>query len=444
MNIGVIGTGYVGLVQGVMLAEAGMNVLCMDIDPNKIDLLKQGQCPIYEPGLSDMLKKNMQAGRLHFTVNMEETVDKSEVIFIAVGTPQEEDGSADLQYVMKVVKEIAQYMKEYKVLVTKSTVPVGTGKKIKSLVQQILKERSCNFDFDIVSNPEFLREGKAVRDCSNPDRIIIGSENERAKQTMKNIYDVFNINQTPFVFTNIETAELIKYASNAFLAVKISYINELALLAEKVGADIQVVAKAMGMDGRISPKFLHAGPGYGGSCFPKDTKAIVKIAENNDVEMKVIQSAIDANTKQKQKMVEKIVNAMSEDGDLSGKTIAVLGLSFKPETDDMREAPSIDIIHGLVKCGAKIQAFCPEGMKEAEWRLKDIDSSIKYMGSEYDAAKDSDAIVIVTEWFQFRSLDLKRIHNNMKDYYFFDLRNCYTKKRDLLKDFSYYCVGIGK
>ena len=444
MNIGVIGTGYVGLVQGVILAEAGMNVICMDVDKKKIETLKAGNSPIYEPGLNEMINKNLRAERIAFTTDMQETVDQSEVIFIAVGTPQDEDGSADLHYVINAAKDIASHMKDYKVIVTKSTVPVGTGQKIKKVVKDTLLENKIETEFDIVSNPEFLREGKAIRDCSNPDRIVIGTESERARTIMENLYDVFNINKTPFVFTNIETSELIKYASNAFLAVKISYINELALLAEKVGADIQVVASAMGMDGRISPKFLHAGPGYGGSCFPKDTRAIVKIAEDYDTEMKVIQSAIDANEKQKQKMVEKIINGMSPDGNLKGKTIAILGLSFKPETDDMREAPSIDIIRGLVKHGAMIQAFCPEGMKEAEWRFEDIDPCIKYMNNEYDAAKGADALVIVTEWFQFRSLDLERIHRNMKDYYFFDLRNCYVKKRKSLQDFHYYCVGIGE
>ena len=268
MNIGIVGTGYVGLVQGVILSEFGMRVTCMDISEEKINLLKGGECPIFEPGLGEMLNRNLKAGRIHFTTSMEEVVETSKVIFIAVGTPAQEDGSADLHYVMDVAKEIGSYMKEYKVIVDKSTVPVGTGRLVKEAVAEELRKRELEIDFDVVSNPEFLREGKAIRDCTNPDRIVIGSDSEQAKRIMKHIYDVFNVNQTPLVFTNLETAEMIKYASNAFLAVKISFINEMALLAEQVGADVQEIAKAMGMDGRISPKFLHAGPGYGGSCFP--------------------------------------------------------------------------------------------------------------------------------------------------------------------------------
>ncbi len=443
MNIGIIGTGYVGLVQGVILADLGMPVLCMDIDKEKIDLLKSGTSPVYEPGLNELLTKNIRAGRLRFTADMEKTVTGCDVIFIAVGTPQDEDGSADLRYVTEAVSAIARYMDSYKVIVTKSTVPVGTGRKMKALIAQKLEERGLTCGFDIVSNPEFLREGKAVHDCANPDRIVIGTETERARKIMKGLYDVFNINHTPFIFTGIETAELIKYASNAFLAVKISYINEMALLAEKTGADIQTVARAMGMDGRISPKFLHAGPGYGGSCFPKDTRAVVRIAENNGVEMKVIRAAIDANEKQKEKMVEKIVSEISGDNNLSGRTIAVLGLSFKPDTGDMREAPALDIIRGLVKAGASIRAYCPAGMEEAAWRFKDIRESISYTENEYEAAEGADALVILTEWSQFRNLNLDEIHKKMKDYYFFDLRNCYAKKRELLKDFHYYGVGQG-
>lgn len=440
MKIGIIGTGYVGLVQGVILSDFGMDVLCMDVSEEKINLLKNGESPIYEPGLSEMMLKNIKAGRLHFTTSVKETVENCKVIFIAVGTPAQEDGSADLHYVMDVAKEIGTYINGYKVVVDKSTVPVGTGKKVKEVIKNIMKERNVNFEFDVVSNPEFLREGKAIRDCGYPDRIVIGTDDERAQKIMKEIYDVFTINQTPFVFTNIETAEMIKYASNAFLAVKISFINEMALLAEKIGANVQEIAKAMGMDGRISPKFLHAGPGYGGSCFPKDTKAIVKIGIENDVELKVIKSAIEANEKQKYKMVEKIIEKM--DG-VKDKTITILGLSFKPETDDMRDAPALDIIKELVKNGARIQAYCPEGMKEAQWRLKDIDKSIKYMINEYDAAKGANALVIMTEWAQFRAMDLERIYNNMEEHYFFDLRNVYSKKRDLMKKFKYYGVGIG-
>lgn len=445
MRIGIIGTGYVGLVQGVVLSEFGLNVVCMDVSDEKINKLKKGESPIYEPGLQEILQKNIKLNRIMFTSDINEMVHKSDVIFIAVGTPSSEDGSADLKYVLQAAKDIAINMNEYKVIVTKSTVPVGTGKRIKEIIETILRERQVNFDFDVVSNPEFLREGKAIKDCSNPDRIVIGiePESERAKKMMGDIYGLFNVNQPPIIYTNIETAEMIKYASNAFLAVKISFINEMALLTEKVGADVQEVARAMGMDGRISPKFLHAGPGYGGSCFPKDTKAIVDIAKQYDEEMKVIQAAIDANEKQKKKMVDKIISEMSNNGRLDNMIIGVLGLSFKPETDDMREAPSIEIITGLVKAGAKIQAFCPQGMMESKWRLKHLGKSISYMENEYDASGGANAIVIITEWAQFRGLDLYKIKYNMSDNYFFDLRNVYAKKRtEMNKLFKYNAVGI--
>ncbi len=440
MNIGIVGTGYVGLVQGVVLSEFGLKVTCMDISEDKIKNLKCGKSPIYEPGLEEILKKNIENKRLFFTADIKEIVSDSDVIFIAVGTPSNEDGSADLHYVIEAAKSIALHMNDYKVIVTKSTVPVGTGQKIKRVVDDILRDRNVDCSFDIVSNPEFLREGKAIKDFSNPDRIIIGSETEKAKKIMSDIYGLFNINQPPIVYTNIETAEMIKYASNAFLAVKISFINEIALLAEKVGANVQEIARAMGMDGRISPKFLHAGPGYGGSCFPKDTRAIVNIAQEHDEEMMVISAAIKANEKQKNKMVEKIINVM---GDVSGKTVGILGLSFKPETDDMREAPSIDIIRGLVKNGASIQAYCPQGVKEAKWRLQDIEKNIKYMADEYEVSKNADAIVLITEWVQFRGLDLDKINSTMKDNYFFDLRNVFAKKEDeISRKFKYYGVGI--
>lgn len=444
MNIGIIGTGYVGLVQGVVLSDFGMNVLCMDISEEKIQLLKRGISPIYEPGLSELIQKNINAGRLKFTTNLNQTVENSEVIFIAVGTPAQEDGSADLHYVMEVAHKISLCMNSYKVIVNKSTVPVGTGEKVKNIIQQELDLRGSNISFDVVSNPEFLREGKAIRDCTNPDRIVIGSDSEKATEMMKQVYDVFNINQTPIVFTNIETAEMIKYASNAFLAVKISYINEMALLADKVNADIQSISKAMGMDGRISPKFLHAGPGYGGSCFPKDTKAIVEIGKRYGIEMKVIAAAIEANEKQKKYMIDKISTAMDKDKNLEGKIITILGLSFKPETDDMRDAPSLDIIQGLISYGAHIQAYCPEGMKEAQWRLQHLNNKIIYCNNEYEAVSGADALVIVTEWYQFRAMDLKRIRSNMRENYFFDLRNVYSKKRELLGEFKYYGVGIGE
>lgn len=438
MKIGVVGTGYVGLVQGIIMSEFGLNVICMDVSEEKINSLKNGIVPIYEPGLKELLEKNMKAERIEFTTDMKYTTENSDVIFIAVGTPPALDGSADLHFVLDVAKNIGKYMNDYKVIVDKSTVPVGTGKLVRETIQKELDERKLDFEFDIVSNPEFLREGKAVGDCLRPDRVVIGTESEKAKEIMKKVYDVLFINETPFVFTNIETAEMIKYASNAFLAVKISFINEIALLAEKVGANTQEIAKAMGKDGRISPKFLHCGPGYGGSCFPKDTKAIVDIAKKHGEDMYVIKAAIDANEKQKRKMVEKIVEKMNG---VEGKHIAVLGLSFKPDTDDMRDAPSIDIIRGLVKAGAKIQAYCPEGMKEARWRLENCENSITYCADEYSAVNEADAVVLMTEWNQFRGMNLEKVKERMSGKFYFDLRNIYTKDSRVKELFEYYPVG---
>ena len=438
MKIGVVGTGYVGLVQGVIMAEFGLNVICMDVSEEKINSLKNGGIPIYEPGLKELLEKNMKAERIEFTTDMKYTTENSDVIFIAVGTPPALDGSADLHFVLEVATNIGKYMNGYKVVVDKSTVPVGTGKLVRETIQKELNNRKLDYEFDIVSNPEFLREGKAVGDCLRPDRVVIGTESERAKEIMKKVYDVLFINETPFVFTNIETAEMIKYASNAFLAVKISFINEISLLAEKVGANTQEIAKAMGKDGRISPKFLHCGPGYGGSCFPKDTKAIVDIAKKYGEDMYVIKAAIDANEKQKRKMVEKIIDKMEG---VEGKHIAILGLSFKPDTDDMREAPSLDIIRGLVEAGAKIQAYCPEGMKEARWRLEDCENSITYCADEYSVVNEADAVVLMTEWNQFRGMNLDKVRARMKGDFYFDLRNVYTRNTHIREEFKYFPIG---
>ena len=438
MRIGVVGTGYVGLVQGVIMAEFGLNVICMDISEEKINSLKNGVVPIYEPGLKELLEKNMKAERIEFTTDMKYVTENSDVIFIAVGTPPALDGSADLHFVLEVATNIGKYMNGYKVVVDKSTVPVGTGKVVRETIQKELDSRNLDYEFDIVSNPEFLREGKAVGDCLRPDRVVIGTESERAKEIMKKVYDVLFINETPFVFTNIETAEMIKYASNAFLAVKISFINEISLLAEKVGANTQEIAKAMGKDGRISPKFLHCGPGYGGSCFPKDTKAIVDIAKKYGEDMYVIKAAIDANEKQKRKMVEKIIDKMEG---VEGKHIAILGLSFKPDTDDMREAPSLDIIRGLVQAGAKIQAYCPEGMKEARWRLEDCENSITYCADEYSVVNEADAVVLMTKWNQFRGMNLDKVRARMKGNFYFDLRNVYARNTHIREEFKYFPIG---
>lgn len=438
MKISIVGTGYVGLVQGAVMADFGAEVICMDVNKERIKDLNEDKIPIFEPGLKEVILKNKKAKRIEFTTDIKYAVEKSQVIFIAVGTPANEDGSADLEYVLQVAENIGKYINEYKVIVDKSTVPVGTGKQVREIIEKELEKRGKKIEFDIVSNPEFLREGKALGDCQRPDRVVIGTDSVKAREIMKKVYDVLYINETPFLFTNLETAELIKYASNAFLAVKISFINEIALLAEKVGANTQEIARSMGMDGRISPKFLHCGPGYGGSCFPKDTKAIVSIGKKYGEDMYVIQAAIDANEKQKRKVIEKIEDKMQG---VKGKTIGVLGLSFKPDTDDMRDAPSIDIIRGLVKLGAKIHAYCPEGMKEAKWRLEDCEKSIIYCDDEYSMANDVDGIVLMTEWNQFRGMDMKKIKDRMRDNFYFDLRNIHTKDKIVREIFKYYPVG---
>lgn len=440
MKIGIVGSGYVGLVTGTCLADFGCNILCMDSDKKKITMLKEGKVPIYEPGLDDLMERNIYYKRLFFSDDIKETVENCDVIFIAVGTPSMEDGSADLKYVLSVAKDIGKHMNSYKVIVDKSTVPVGTGSIVKKTIREEIEKRGKNIDFDIVSNPEFLREGKAIHDFTHPDRVVIGSESEKAANIMREVYRVLYINQTPFTFTNIETAEMIKYASNAFLAVKISFINEMSLISEKVGADVQEIARTMGMDGRISPKFLHAGPGYGGSCFPKDTRAIVDTAIKNGEEFMVVSAAVKANEKQKMKMVGKISSQLKT---LKNKTIAILGLTFKPDTDDMRESPALVIIPELIKKGANIRAFCPQGITESKWRLKDFENNITYCKDEYHAAEDADALVILTEWNQFRGMNLEKIREKMKGNDFLDLRNIYSRDGNIRDVFNYQGVGLG-
>jgi len=385
-NIAVIGTGYVGLVTGVGLADFGNKVICVDIDKAKIDMLNRGQIPIYEPGLKEILDKNVREGRLSFSTDIANTIQKSEVIFIGVGTPPKENGEADLSYVESAIESIAKNLNNYKVIVTKSTVPIGTNCWIKKKII----EKSGKTNFDVISNPEFLREGKAVHDFFHPDRVVIGYDSEKAKEIMKDVYRSLYLIETPFVFCNLETAELIKYASNAFLATKITFINQIANLCEAVGADVHIVAKAMGMDGRISPKFLHPGPGYGGSCFPKDTKALVQIGKKHGVNMSLVNEVIRANEEQKRRMVTKLEKIL---GDLKEKTIGILGLAFKAETDDMRESPAIVIINELLKKGAKIKAHDPQAEENAR---KVFGDSIKYYDNEYKVLKDIDALVILT------------------------------------------------
>ncbi|MBM4140895.1 MAG: UDP-glucose/GDP-mannose dehydrogenase family protein [Nitrospira sp.] len=436
MHIGIIGTGYVGLVTGACFAEFGLFVTCLDKDEKKIKSLKKGKVPFYEPGLEELVQRNLKEGRLTFTTDVAEAVDSSLVIFIAVGTPPRGDGSADLKYIEDVAKEIAANLNGYKVIVTKSTVPVGTGDRIREIVSKNLKKQ---VHFDIVSNPEFLREGAAIEDFMRPNRVVIGvdpesSSGQQAIAIMKDLYKPLYLIETPFVITNIKTAELIKYASNSFLATKISFINEMANLCEKIGADVHMVAKGMGLDMRIGSKFLHSGPGYGGSCLPKDTKALLKIAEEQSIDLRVVDAVVRANEKQKQIMVKKIKDAM---GMIKGKTIAIFGLSFKPNTDDIRDAPSLYLIENLLKGKAKIRAYDPVSMKATQRVFPEI----MYCKNPYEAAKGSDALVIVTEWNQFRNLDLDRLKKLLKDPYFFDFRNIYEPQRLREKGFKYFCVG---
>jgi UDPglucose 6-dehydrogenase len=439
-RITVIGTGYVGLVSGACLADFGNTVVCVDVDQRKIDMLNVGQIPIYEPGLADVVSRNVKAGRLSFTMDVASAVKASEVVFIAVGTPPADDGSADLSYILEAAESIAKAMTSYLVVVDKSTVPVGTARLVHRRIVDTLAQRGQSILFDVVSNPEFLREGTAVYDFMHPDRVVIGTDSERALSIMKDVYRALYLNETPFIETNPETAEMIKYAANAFLAVKITFINEIANLCEKVGANVLDVARAMGKDGRISPKFLHPGPGYGGSCFPKDTKALADIGKKYGSSLSVVEATIEANERQKEKMVEKIESAV---GNLQGTIIALLGLAFKPNTDDMREAPALKIIEGLVKKGARCRVYDPAAMEEAKWRLQAYRESLEFCGNEYEAMTGSDALVIVTEWNQFRDFDLNNVKSLLKRPIFIDMRNIYRKKAIESAGMSYYGVGQG-
>jgi UDPglucose 6-dehydrogenase len=431
MNIAVIGSGYVGLITGACFAEFGIHVTCVDNDEKKIKSMKKGVVPFYEPGLEELMQNNIKAGRLHFTTDIASAVDSSLVIFIAVGTPPRGDGTAEMKYVEGVAKEIARHINSYKVIVTKSTVPVGTGEKVRKIISRHLKE---SVDFDVVSNPEFLREGAGIEDFMRPNRVVIGASSDQAVAIMKDLYSPLYLIEAPIIITDVKTAELIKYSSNAFLATKISFINEIANLCEKVGANIQTVAKSMGFDRRIGPKFLHAGPGYGGSCFPKDTLALLQIGKEHNVDLGVIDATVKANSFQKEKEAKKVISAL---GKIKGKSVCVLGLSFKPNTNDIRDAPSIYIINKLLKAGAKVRAYDPVAVPDA----KEILPKVTYCKDSYDAAKGANAVVIVTEWNQFRNLDLNKLKEIMKERYFFDLRNVYEPKRLIDMGFNYYSVG---
>lgn len=437
-SIAVIGTGYVGLVSGACLADFGNKVICVDIDKTKIDCLLRGEIPIYEPGLDAVVYRNKTGGRLSFSMDATKAIETCDVVFIAVGTPPNDDGSADLRYVKAAARTIGRAMNGYRVIVDKSTVPIGTGRKVADWVSEEIRERGEEYGFDIVSNPEFLREGSAVYDFMHPDRVVLGVESEKARNIMREVYQSLYLNETPFVETGLESAEMIKYAANSFLAVKITFINEIANLCEKVGADIKAVSLAMGKDGRISPKFLHPGPGYGGSCFPKDTQALADIARTAGSPLRIVDATIAANEYQKLRMVEKIDTACEG---VSGKTIALLGLAFKPNTDDMRKAPSITIIEGLSARGASMRVYDPVAMSEAKRWLNGQDERVTYCVDEYDAMKDSDALVILTEWNQFRNLDFQKAKALLRGLVLLDLRNIYERSHVERFGFRYFGVG---
>lgn len=432
MNIAVIGTGYVGLVTGACFAEFGVHVTCVDKDRDKIETLRKGQIPIYEPGLGELVSKNMGSGRLEFTTDIASAIRGALAVFIAVGTPPRGDGSANLAYVEEVAETIAKHLNGYKLVVTKSTVPVGTGDRLKRIIGKNLKEQ---VDFDIVSNPEFLREGSAIEDFLRPNRVVIGTSSPQAEAIMKDLYRPLYLIETPFIVTDVATSEMIKYASNAFLATKISYINEMANLCEAVGADVHQVAKGMGLDGRIGPKFLHPGPGYGGSCLPKDTMALVQIAKQHHCEMDLLNAVTRVNSKQKAVMVRKILQVLKSG---KGKSVAVLGLAFKPNTDDIREAPALDIIRALVKEGVQIKAFDPAAIPEARKVLK----GVRYGHDVYETARQADAVVLITEWNEFRNLDLVRLRKSVRKPVFIDLRNVYDEQR--MKQAGFRYVGVGR
>lgn len=432
MRVTMIGSGYVGLVSGACFADFGHDVVCVDKDEKKIRKLEEGVMPIYEPGLESLVAENVKAGRLSFSLDLAASTKEADAVFIAVGTPSRRgDGFADLSYVYQAAEEIAHAIDGYTVIVTKSTVPVGTGAE----VEAIIKKTRPNAEFSVVSNPEFLREGAAIADFKRPDRVVVGAEEERAQKVMRELYRPLYLNETPMVFTNRATSELIKYAANAFLATKITFINEMADLCEKVGANVQEVANGIGLDGRIGKKFLHAGPGYGGSCFPKDTLALVRTAQTYDAPTKIVEAVVDINDRRKKRMAERVIAACG--GSLEGKRIGVLGLTFKPNTDDMRDSPSLDIIPSLQEAGATILAFDPAGMEEAAPLL----SGVEYVEGPYQTLEDADAVVIITEWDEFRALDVERMKSMMKAPVMIDLRNIYDPAEMLEKGVDYHSIG---
>lgn len=435
MNLCVIGTGYVGLVTGACFAEFGIHVVCADNDAAKIDSLNSGRIPIYEPGLEGLVERNVASGRLCFTTDTPTAIDTSLVVLIAVPTPPQSDGSTDLSAIEAVAREIGKSLNGYKVIVTKSTVPVGTAVKVRGWIQEELGARGSAVDFSVASNPEFLREGAAIGDFMRPDRVVIGTDDDQAKAILQDVYRPLFLNETPVVVTDVATAELTKYAANAFLATKITFINEIANLCEGVGADVQAVARAMGLDRRIGGKFLHAGPGFGGSCFPKDTDSLAHFARSLGDDFQIVEAVIRVNRERRERMVQKVIGAL--DGDVAGCRVAVLGLSFKPETDDIRDAPSIDIVRGLQARGAHVSAFDPAAMEVARGLIPDVEMC----EDAYAACRDADALVLVTEWNQFRMLDLNRVKDLLKKPVIVDLRNVYDPEPMRQQGFVYVCVG---
>ena len=432
MRIAMIGTGYVGLVSGACFSEFGHEVVCVDKDEGKIARLLEGEIPIYEPGLDSLVHQNVKAGRLSFTTDLKKAVEGVQAVFIAVGTPSRRgDGHADLSYVYKAAEEIAEALTGYAVIVTKSTVPVGTGREVEAIVNRVRPDA----DFDVCSNPEFLREGSAIEDFMRPDRVVIGTDGDRAREIMRELYNPLNLIETPMLFTTLQTSELIKYAANTFLATKITFINEIADLCEQVGADVHDVSKGIGLDGRIGRKFLHPGPGYGGSCFPKDTLALVRTAQEAQSPLRIVETVVDINTKRKIRMADKIIAACG--GNVSGKTIAVLGLTFKPNTDDMRDSPSLDIVPVLEEQGATVRAYDPEGMTEARHMLPNV----VYCETSYETMGGADALVIVTEWNEFRALDMARVRSLLKNPVIVDLRNVYDPSDMVDAGFDYVSIG---
>lgn len=433
MNVVMIGTGYVGLVSGTCFAEFGADVTCVDVDASKIERLNRGEIPIYEPGLDRLVAANVDGGRLNFTTELAAAVRGADLVFIAVGTPTRRgEGFADLSYVYEAARQVAQHLEGYTVIVDKSTVPVGTARN----VERIVREENAGADFDVASNPEFLREGAAIADFMRPDRVVLGVESERAERLLRELYRPLNLRETPILVTGLESAELIKYAANAFLATKISFINEMSALCEAVGADVHAVAKGMGMDGRIGSKFLHPGPGYGGSCFPKDTQALVRIAQEHGTGSRIVEAVIEVNAAQKARMIKKIRGALG--GSEAGRTIAVLGLTFKPETDDMRDSPALSILPPLIEKGARIRAHDPQGMHEAKSLLP---AEVEYCDDMHETWRDADVLVVLTEWNVYRGLDLERVRDDMRGRVFVDLRNIYERSTLEALGFEYHCVG---